>query len=111
MAKKNKSLKYGVIAIVVILVLVIIANKAGLIGQGDVIRVATEAAESRTVNEMVSASGKVQPEVEVKLSSEVSGEIVELNIREGDIVKKGQVLCRVKPDVLQSGYDRAVASL
>jgi len=111
MAKKNKSLKYGVIAIVIILVFVIIANKAGWIGQGDVIKVATEKVEKRTVNEMVSASGKIQPEIEVKLSSEVSGEIVELNIREGDIVKKGQVLCRVKPDILQSGYDKAVASL
>ena len=111
MAKKNKSLKYGVIAIVIILVFVIIANKAGWIGQGDVIKVATEKVEKRNVNEMVSASGKIQPEIEVKLSSEVSGEIVELNIREGDIVKKGQVLCRVKPDILQSGYDKAVASL
>src|SRR5690606_35529511 len=63
------------------------------------------------VNETVSASGKIQPEIEVKLSSEVSGEIVELKVKEGDIVKEGQVLCRVKPDILQSGYDRAIASL
>lgn len=111
MAKKKSNLKYYIIGVVVLLILVIVANKAGWIGQGDTIKIATEKAEERTVNETVSASGKVQPEKEVKLSSEVSGEIVELNIKEGDIVKQGQVLCRVKPDILQSGYDRAVASL
>lgn len=111
MAKKKSNFKYYIIGVVVLLVLVIVANKAGWIGKGDVIKIATEKVEERTVNETVSASGKVQPETEVKLSSEVSGEIVELNIKEGDIVKKGQVLCRVKPDILQSGYDRTVASL
>lgn len=111
MAKKKNKLKYIIIGLVVLLVFVIIANKMGWIGGGDTIKVATEKVEKRTVNETVSASGKIQPEIEVKLSSEVSGEIVELNVKEGDIVKQGQVLCRVKPDILQSGYDRAVASL
>lgn len=111
MAKKKNTLKYIIIGLVVLLAFVIIANKMGWIGGGDTIKVATEKVEKRTVNETVSASGKIQPEIEVKLSSEVSGEIVELNVKEGDIVKQGQVLCRVKPDILQSGYDRAVASL
>ncbi|SEK64453.1 efflux RND transporter periplasmic adaptor subunit [Parapedobacter koreensis] len=111
MAKKKNTLKYVVIGAVILLVLVIVANKMGWIGQGDVIKVATDKAEKRTVNEQVSASGKIHPEVEVKLSSEVSGEIVELNVKEGDVVTKGQVLCRIRPDILQSGYERAVASL
>lgn len=111
MAKKQGTLKYFIIGVVCLLVLVIVANKLGWIGQGEVEKVTTEKVSKRTVNELVSASGKVQPETEVKLSSEVSGEIVELTIKEGDIVEKGQVLCRVKPDILQSGYDRAVASL
>jgi|SRR5690606_22489116 len=111
MAKKKGTLKYFIIGVVCLLVLVIVANKLGWIGQGEVEKVTTEKVSKRTVNELVSASGKVQPETEVKLSSEVSGEIVELTIKEGDIVEKGQVLCRVKPDILQSGYDRAVASL
>lgn len=111
MAKKKSKLKYYIIGVVVLLILVITANKLGWIGQGDTVKVSVEAVEEKTVNETVSASGKVQPEKEVKLSSEVSGEIVELNIKEGDIVKKGDVLCRVKPDILQSGYDRAVAAL
>ncbi len=111
MAKKKNTLKYVLIGAAVLLVFVIIANKMGWIGQGDVIKVATDKAEKKTVNEQVSASGKIQPEVEVKLSSEVSGEIVELTIKEGDVVAKGQVLCRIRPDILQSGYERAVASL
>lgn len=111
MAKKKNTLKYVLIGAVILVVLVIIANKAGWIGQGDIIKIATDKVEKKTVNEQVSASGKIHPEVEVKLSSEVSGEIVELNIREGDVVTKGQVLCRIRPDILQSGYERAVASL
>src|SRR3546814_9110800 len=98
MAKKKSTWKYIIIGLVVLLVLVIVANKAGWIGQGETTQVAIEKVEKKVVSEMVSASGKVQPEKEVKLSSEVSGEIVELNIREGDIVKKGQVLCRVRSE-------------
>lgn len=109
--KKNNGLKYLLIGAGVLLVLIIVANKAGWIGQGEVIKVATDKVEKRNVNEMVSASGKIHPEIQVKLSSEVSGEIVELNVKEGDVVTKGQLLCRVRPDILQSGYDRAVASL
>src|SRR5690554_3002395 len=112
MAKKKKNgLKYLLIGAGVLLVLIIIANKAGWIGQGDVIKVSTDKVEKRTINEMVSASGKIHPEIQVKLSSEVSGEIVELNVKEGDVVTKGQLLSRVRPDILQSGYDRAIASL
>jgi len=111
MAKKKNTLKYVLIGAVILVVGVIIANKMGWIGQGDVIKVATDKAEKKTVNEQVSASGKIHPEVEVKLSSEVSGEIVELTVKEGDVVTKGQILCRVRPDILQSGYERAVASL
>lgn len=113
MAKQKNKIWSGYlwIATVVVLALVIIANKAGWIGQGEVIRVATEPVTRQVVNELVSASGKIHPEVEVKLSSEVSGEIVELNVREGEVVEQGQVLCKIRPDILQSGYDRAVASL
>lgn len=109
--KKRNWNTYLIIGVVLLLVLVIVANKAGWIGQGNVIRVATEPVTYRSVNELVSASGKIHPEVEVKLSSEVSGEIVELNVQEGQVVKQGQVLCRIRPDLLQSGYDRAVAAL
>ncbi|SUJ27065.1 Macrolide-specific efflux protein macA precursor [Sphingobacterium spiritivorum] len=109
--KKNRLPLILVIAAVVILVVFVAGNKLGWFGDGNVIKVAVDKVQERTVHELVSASGKIQPEFEVKLSSEVSGEIIELNIKEGDVVRKGQVLCRVKPDILQSGFDQAVASL
>ncbi|MGX5687584.1 efflux RND transporter periplasmic adaptor subunit [Arcticibacter tournemirensis] len=111
MAKKKNTLKYVIIGAVILLVIAIAGSKLGWFGKGNKIQVATEKVQKRAITETVSASGKVQPEVEVKLSSEVSGEIVVLNVKEGDVVKKGQLLCKVRPDILQSGYNRAVASL
>lgn len=111
MAKKNNTLKYVLIGAGVLVVVAVAGNKLGWFGKKDVVQVAVEKSEKRTIIETVSASGKVQPEIEVKLSAEVSGEVVELHVKEGDVVKKGQLLCKVRPDVLQSGYDRAVASL
>ncbi len=111
MAKKNNTLKYVLIGAGVLLVIAVAGSKLGWFGKSETVQIAVEKAISRTIVETVSASGKVQPEVEVKLSAEVSGEVVELHVKEGDVVKKGQLLCKVRPDVLQSGYDRAVASL
>ncbi|MHB1177659.1 MAG: efflux RND transporter periplasmic adaptor subunit, partial [Daejeonella sp.] len=111
MAKKSNTLKYLLIGAGVLVVIAIAGNKLGWFGKSDTVQVAVEKANKRSIIETVSASGKVQPEVEVKLSAEVSGEVVELHVKEGDVVKKGQLLCKVRPDVLQSGYDRAVASL
>lgn len=111
MAKKNSTLKYILTGAGILVVVAIAGNKLGWFGQGDKVQVSTEKAEKRVIIETVSASGKVQPETEVKLSSEVSGEIVELWVKEGDMVKKGQLLSKVRPDILQSGYTRAVASL
>jgi HlyD family secretion protein len=111
MAKKNNTLKYVLIGAGILVVVAVAGNKLGWFGKRDVTQVAVEKVEKRTIIETVSASGKVQPEIEVKLSAEVSGEVVELLVKEGDVVKKGQLLCKVRPDVLQSGFDRAVASL
>ncbi|RZK74812.1 MAG: biotin/lipoyl-binding protein, partial [Pedobacter sp.] len=82
----------------------------GIIGGEKLEKVTVEKAAEREVVETVTASGKIQPATEVKFSSEVSGEVVELLVKEGDVVKAGQLLCRVRPDVLKSGYDRAAAS-
>ncbi|MEJ2904353.1 efflux RND transporter periplasmic adaptor subunit [Pedobacter panaciterrae] len=103
-------LKPILIAIGVILVLLAVAKFTGLIGGDKTEKVTIEKAADRKVVETVTASGKVQPETEVKLSSEVSGEVTELLVKEGDVVKKGQLLIKVRPDVLQSGFERAVAS-
>lgn len=103
-------LKHILITVGVILVILIGLKLAGVIGGDKTEKVTTEKASDKTVVETVTASGKIQPETEVKLSSEVSGEVVELKVKEGDIVKAGQLLCKVRPDVLQSGYERTVAS-
>lgn len=103
-------LKHILIGVGVLLVLLIVAKFTGLIGGEQIEKVTVEKAGSKKVVETVTASGKIQPETEVKLSSEVSGEVTQLLVKEGDVVKKGQLLCKVRPDVLQSGYERAVAS-
>lgn len=103
-------LKHILITVGLLIVLLVVAKMTGLIGGEKMEKVTVEKAASRRIIETVTASGKVQPETEVKLSSEVSGEVVELLVKEGDIVKKGQLLFKVRPDVLRSGFDRASAS-
>jgi len=73
--------------------------------------VTVEAAKRRSITEMVSANGKIQPEVEVKISSDVSGEIVELFVKEGDKVTKGDLLCKINPLIYESNLTRMVAAL
>lgn len=73
--------------------------------------VATEKAALRTITENVSANGKIQPEAELKITSDVSGEVVEMMVKEGDQVKKGQLLCRIKPDIYESAFERANATV
>ena len=74
-------------------------------------KVQTEKVAKRTIYETVSASGKIFPEVEVKISSDVSGEVVELLVQEGDTVKKGQLLCRVNPEAYISTVERGEAGV
>ena len=106
----TKTTKYILITAGALVVVYIAGKAAGLWGKPPNTQIATEKADTRTINETVSASGKIKAHVEVKISPEVSGEIVELPIKEGDVVKKGQLLCRIRPDILQSGYDRTVAA-
>ncbi len=103
-------LKHILIGVGILIVLLIGAKFAGLIGGEQIEKVIVDKSANKKVVETVTASGKIQPETEVKLSSEVSGEVTELLVKEGDVVKKGQLLCKVRPDILQSGYERAVAS-
>ena len=95
--------------ILLTLLLVIIIWKKG--SGGETLKVATEKATRRDITEMVSASGKVQPEVEVKISSDVSVEIVELLIKEGDTVRKGDLLLRIDPVIYQSAVQRMSSTL
>ena len=107
----NKLIKYLAIAVVALIVLAVIGKKAGWFGNEESIKVAVEQVEKRTIIESVSASGKIQPEVEVKISADVSGEIVGLYVKEGDKVKKGDLLLKIRPDIYTSAVERAAASL
>lgn len=64
-----------------------------------------------TIVETVSATGKIQPEIEVKIAPEVSGEIILLNVKEGQVVKKGDLLVKINPDLYTSSYNRSVSNL
>ncbi len=97
--------------IVLLLVVLIGGKKAGWFGkQGDFKEVETQKVTLADIVEKVSATGKIQPEVEVKISSEVSGEIIELPIKEGQQVQKGDLLVRVNPDLIQSAVSRSQAT-
>jgi HlyD family secretion protein len=111
MAKKKKWLPVIIISLVGLLIFLVIAKMAGWIGENDNIKVATAKVTSQTIIETVSASGKVQPEVEVKLAADVSGEVVELYVKEGDVVKKGTLLAKINPEIYISSLDRMAASL
>src|SRR5213075_3075852 len=106
MKKKNKLLRWLIIAVIVLIVFAIIGKKAGWIGGEEKKEVSTEKVALRSIAETVSASGKIQPEVEVKISPDVSGEIVEMSVKEGDRVKKGQLLAKILPDIYQSAVEQ-----
>jgi HlyD family secretion protein len=101
-----------VLIIIASLLVVLIVVTMMVKGSGsETMTVTTEKAEKRNITELVAASGKIQPEVEVKISSDVSGEIVELMVKEGDTVKKGQLLLRINPVIYQSAVERVQATL
>lgn len=109
--KNKKLVRYLIIAVIVIIVFIIIGKKAGWIGGKGITEIYTEKAMLRSIHETVSANGKIQPEKQVKISSDVSGEVVELYVKEGDEVKAGQILAKIDPDIYQSNVERMNATL
>lgn len=105
----NKTLKWIIISLVVLIVLLVVLKVTGVFGKNEGIKVTAEKVTRRTIIETVNASGKVYPEVEVKLSPDISGEIVELDVEEGDSVKKGQVLAKIYGDIYTTQRDQAAA--
>ncbi|MGN6195791.1 MAG: efflux RND transporter periplasmic adaptor subunit [Ginsengibacter sp.] len=105
----NKTLKWIIISLVILIVLLIILKVTGVIGKDEGIKVSAEKVARRTIVETVNASGKIYPEVEVKLSPDISGEIVELNVQEGDSVKKGEVLAKIYGDIYNTQREQAAA--
>lgn len=110
MSRKSTYVLVG-LALLLVVVLIVLAKK-GVIGNKDKgVEVETAKVDEITIVETVSATGKIQPEIEVKIASEVSGEIIELPVKEGQIVKKGDLLVRINPDLYTSGYNRTLAGL
>ena len=105
----NKKLKWVIISLVAIIVILIVLKKTGVLGKDEGVKVTAEKVEKRTIVETVNASGRIYPEVEVKLSPDISGEIVELDVEEGESVKKGQVLARIYGDIYATQRDQAAA--
>ncbi|MBK8882541.1 MAG: efflux RND transporter periplasmic adaptor subunit [Bacteroidales bacterium] len=109
--KTNKILKILIPVAIVLIIVAVIGKKQGWFGKAFTVKVAVENAEKRTIIETITANGKIQPEMEVKISPDVSGEIVELTIKEGYEVQKGQLLLRIKPDIYISQKDRSMAAI
>ena len=105
-----KSKKWLFILSGVIVLLIIIAVIKGK-SSGNSLEVAVEKVERRTIVETVAASGKIQPETEVVISSDVSGEIIEMYVKEGDQVKIGDLLVKIDPDLVESALSRVEAAL
>jgi HlyD family secretion protein len=107
----SKSLKWILGSVVLLLVAMVVLAKMGAFGKDEGIKATAEKVQRRTIIEVVNATGKVYPEVEVKISPDISGEITELRVQEGDSVKKGQVLARIYADIYSIERDRAAAGL
>ena len=108
----KKTIYYIIGGLVILIIAAIVLMKTGVIGNKDEgIEVEVAKVEPITIIETVSATGKIQPEIEVKISSEVSGEIIALPVKEGQTVKKGDLLVKINPDLYTSSLNRTVAGL
>jgi len=109
--KKNRLLIILISAVALLLVFAFVGKQAGWIGKEKATEVELTKVKKAEIIEKVSASGKVQPEVEVKISPDVPGEIIELHVKEGDSVVKGQLLVKIRPDNYMSAVDQARAAV
>ncbi len=109
--KSKKLFRYLLIIAVLLIIFAVIGKKAGWFGKSTVYDVAIEKVKKRDISEFITANGKIKPETEVKISPDVSGEIVELYVKDGDKVRNGQLLLKIKPDTYISIRDRAAAAV
>jgi len=107
----SKSLKWILISTGILVVLLVVLSKAGVFGKDEGLKVTSEKVQRRTITEIVNASGKIYPEIEVKVSPDISGEITELTVQEGDSVKKGQVLARIYADIYNIQRNQAASGV
>lgn len=107
----NKKTTWILVIVAVLLVILVILAKTGAFGKEDGTKVTAEKVQRRNIIEVVSASGKIYPEIEVKVSPDISGEITELTVAEGDTVKKGQLLARIYADIYDIQRDQAASGV
>lgn len=107
----NKKWIWILSGIVVVVLALLILKKTGVIGKEEGVKVTVEKAAVKNITEIVTASGKVYPEVELKISPDISGEIVQLTVKEGDSVAKGQLLAMVYADIYATQRDQAAAGV
>ncbi len=111
MRKKNRLMPFALVSLVVLVAVLVAGKKLGWFGSELTISVLAQKAELRTITEQITANGKIQPKTEVKISPDVSGEIIELFVEEGDQVKPGDPLMVIKPDLYITALNRAEAAL
>ncbi|NDV61990.1 efflux RND transporter periplasmic adaptor subunit [Puniceicoccales bacterium CK1056] len=109
--KNKKSSRKKWIFIAIFVLIAAIVSVAGLKGGDDRMEVTIKSVKRGDITSIVTATGKIQPEVEVVISSEVPGEIIELPVKDGDPVEKGELLVRVNPDTLEAQVKQQEASL
>lgn len=107
----NKKTKWILISVGILVVFLVVLSKLGVFGKDEGTKVTSEKVQARTIIEVVNASGKIYPEVEVRISPDISGEITELKVAEGDTVKKGQLLARIYADVYSIQRDQAASGV
>ncbi len=108
---KKKKLIIIIAAVVVLIIVLAVLKSKGVIGSDKKQKVTTEFVKSTTIIETVSANGRINPEKEVKITPYISGEVIELTVKEGDEVKEGQYLAKIDPEIYLSNYERMEAGL
>lgn len=107
----SKKVKWVLITVIALIVVLVVLKVTGVIGKKVGTKVTSEKAQKRNIIEIVNASGKIYPEIEVKVSPDISGEITELTVQEGDSVKKGQVLARIYADIYSIQANQAASGV
>jgi HlyD family secretion protein len=108
----NKKAIWIIIGIVVLIIVLVLLKKGGVFGKDEGIKVSAEKVTRRNITEIVTASGKIYPEKEVKISPDISGEVVDLKVtQEGDSVHKGQELAKIYADIYTTQRDQAAADM
>lgn len=107
----SKTVKWVLIGLVLVLATLGVLKATGVFGEKEGTKVTAEKAQKRTIIEIVNASGKIYPEIEVKVSPDISGEITLLTVQEGDSVKKGQIVARIYADIYSIQANQAASGV